>query len=229
MATVPRYYDDIVKVVSDQGRKLDDLTSTVLARIGKSVPVVLATSEILTPYAGQLIVNATDNMIYEYNGTAWVGVAAMGGSSATQRHEARYEHKVTMNFTTSTDTKIKFDTAVTTCDDVVASGTGNTDFALNRAGLWLITAGLRYNGNAGAGERHIFMQTGTVFNTANRFGSMAVANVGSVPVTVTCSSAIRVTSGTSICVAGWQNCGATLGTDVGFGGTDHVSMTWLRP
>lgn len=231
MAVDPRRFDLIERVVRDTRRGLDDTAATLLARLGalRLTRVVLATSEVTAPYAGQLIVNATDNMLYEYNGSAWVGVLAMGGSSATQRHEARYEHTTTMNLTTSTDTKIKFNSAVTTCDDVTPSGTGNTDFALNRAGLWRVSAALRYNGNAGSGERHLFGQTGTTFNTANRFDAQTAVNVGSLPCTVSCSTDIRVTAGTSICFAGWQNCGATLATDIGFGGTAHVTMSWLRP
>lgn len=145
--------------------------------------------------------------------------------------EARYHHTTTQSIPNLTDTKIKFNTAITTTTDVVASGVGNTDFALNRAGLWRVSAGLRYNASAGGNERHIFGQTGTVFNTANRFMSLAIANddVADGPITIACSTDIRVTAGTSICIGAWQNTGVAVGTDVGFGGTAHLALTWLRP
>lgn len=37
-----------------------------------SIPVVASTSDITTPYAGQIIFNTTDSMLYRYNGSAWV-------------------------------------------------------------------------------------------------------------------------------------------------------------
>ena len=194
-----------------------------------SVPVVSATNQVPNPYAGQVIFNTADNMLYRYDGSAWVAFSANGGGTAATLHEARYYQSVAQTFTTATDTKIKFDTAVTTCNDVTASGTGNTDFLLNRGGLWRVSTAERFLGNAGAGERHIFILTGSTFVAANRVTSTAVTNVGSVPVTVSTSTDLRVTAGTTIVVGGWQNCGANLNSDVGFGQTNHVALTWLRP
>lgn len=37
-----------------------------------SIPVVSSTSDITTPYAGQIIFNTTDSMLYRYTGSAWV-------------------------------------------------------------------------------------------------------------------------------------------------------------
>jgi hypothetical protein len=37
-----------------------------------SIPVVSSTSDITTPYAGQIIFNTTDSMLYRYTGAAWV-------------------------------------------------------------------------------------------------------------------------------------------------------------
>jgi hypothetical protein len=144
-------------------------------------------------------------------------------------YEARYTQTSSQSFVTSTDTKIQFNNAIYTCPDVTVSGTGNTDFNLVRAGLWRISTALRYLGNSGSGERHIFPQTGSSFNTANRITSETAVNVGSVPCTVCTSTEFRVTANTVVIVGGWQNCGATLTTDVGFGGTSHIALTWLRP
>lgn len=142
---------------------------------------------------------------------------------------ARYEQRATQSIPNAADTKLNFPTAVHTNTDVVASGTGNTDFALQRAGFWLVTVGTRYLGNAGGGERHIFMQTGSAFAVASRIGAIAVSNVGSAPVTVTASTVIKIAAATTIIIGAFQNCGVALSTDVAFGGTNHVTFTWLGP
>lgn len=233
MASDPRRFDAITKVVSDQRRQLDDIASTVLSRLsshthfGASIPVVASTATITAPFTGQVIFNTTDNMLYRYDGAAWVAFAATGGGTAATTHEARYEQHTTQAFGTSTDTKIVWDTIITNTNDVVVSG-GST-CALGRAGLWRISAGVRYQGAAGGGERHIFLQTGTVFAVANRIASSTAVNVGTVPCTVSTSTDFRAAAGSSVFAAGWQNSGGTLSTDIGFGGTNHISLTWLRP
>jgi hypothetical protein len=214
-------------VVTNQWPSGTDATAGLLNT--RSIPVVSATTDITAPFTGQVIFCTTDNMLYRYSGSAWVAFLATGGpTAATQLHEARYEQRTLQAIPTTTDTKIKFETPVTTCNDVTASGTGNTDFLLNRAGLWVITASLRFNA-ATSGERHIFPQTGTTFAVANRFASQTAVNVGTAPATVATASAIRVTAGTSVCVGAWQNNGSSINTDVGFGGTNHVDFAWLRP
>lgn len=280
MASDPRRFDAITKVVSDQRRQLDDIQSTVLSRVsshthpyiplstvtakgdllvatasgvvatqpvgsnnqvliadssqsdglryGAAIPVVASTGSITGPFTDQVIINSTDRMLYLYDGSAWVAFLATGGNTAATTHESRYEQRTLQTLTTSTDTKLKFDSINTSCSDVTASGTGNTDFNLVRGGLWAITAAVRYVAGT-AGERHIFIQTGTTFNAANRFASQTAVNVGTAPVTVTCSAVIRFAANTSICVGGWQNNGGNLNTDVGFGGTAHLSMAWIRP
>lgn len=37
-----------------------------------SIPVVSSTADITTPYAGQIIFNTTDSMLYRYTGATWV-------------------------------------------------------------------------------------------------------------------------------------------------------------
>jgi hypothetical protein len=163
-------------------------------------------------------------------------LAAPPGSSVTDALlnaltplAARYEHRTSQSVSNVTDSKIKFETATHTNTDVVASGTGNTDFALQRVGFWLITASLRYLGNAGSGERHLFLQSGSAFAVANRISGIALANVGSAPVTVSTATVIKIAAATTIILGAFQNCGAALSTDVAFGGTNHVAFTWLGP
>lgn len=222
-----RHFDSLEKVVADQRRLLDDHISTVLARLAKAgIAVVSATSEIIAPYAGQLIVNATDNMLYEWNGAAWIGVLAMGGSGA-QIHEARYNQTANQAITNVTDTKLQFQTAITTSPDVTASLTGNQNFTLNRAGLWRIGAAMGWV--ASAGHRYLAIQTGSTINHLNRFTQNAFYTNGARAVTNYCSADIRVAAGTVICAIGWHDGGAGVTTDAFFGGSNHINLTWMRP
>jgi len=198
-----------------------------------SIPVVGATTDIsggIGPFTGQVIFCTADNMLYRYDGTSWIAFLATGGNTAATRHEARYEQKASaQSIATSTDTKLKFEAAITTSNDVTASGTGNTDFLLNRAGVWLVTASIRYLG-ATAGERHIFLSTGTVLATlANRFAGDTSGNVGNNPVSLSVASVLRVGAGTSVFAGAWQSNGSSVSIDVGFGDSNHISLTWLRP
>ena len=112
---------------------------------------------------------------------------------------------------------------------VTVSGTGNTDFLLNRIGRWRVDLATRFLGNSGGGERHIYMQTGSTFDVTQRKTSQTNVNVGSVATTVACSTTFRIAAATTIIVGLWQNCGGNLGTDVTFGGTNHIALTWEGP
>lgn len=47
-----------------------DLTAAALN--ASSIPVVTATSDITTPFTGQIIFNVTDGLLYKYTGALWV-------------------------------------------------------------------------------------------------------------------------------------------------------------
>lgn len=193
-----------------------------------SIPVVSATSDITSPFTGQTVFNTTDYMIYLYDGSAWTAVLASGGNTSARRHQARYEAVHSQSVTTGTDTKLQFPTAVTTTDDVTASGSNNTDFLLNRSGWWLVTASIRYAAATG-GERNLNLSSGTnVATLANRFAVQSTfPGTAGGPVGVT--AAKYFASGTSIFAATFQNNGSSVLVDNTFGSTNHISLTWLRP
>jgi hypothetical protein len=233
MAADVRNFDTLTKTVADDRAHLNDVESTLLSRLSShthSYPMVVSsTASVTTPYTGQVIFNTTDNMLYRYDGAAWVAFLATGGGTSATTHEARYEQTTFQSIANSTDTKLAFNTAVTTCSDVTASGTGNTDFALGRAGLWRVSAGLRYVTGT-SGERDLFMATGTTIGTlANRFVGASDGAVGGAAGTLNVSTDIRVTAGTSVFAGTFQNNGGALATEVGFGHTVHIALTWLRP
>jgi hypothetical protein len=74
------------------------------------------------------------------------------------------------------------------------------------------------------------MGTGTTIGTlANRFVGASDGAVGGAAGTLSVSTDIRVTAGTSVFVGTFQNNGGPLATEVGFGHTVHFAATWLRP
>jgi hypothetical protein len=195
-----------------------------------SIPIVTSLpTDITLPLLNKLVYNTTDGMIYRYDGANWVAVAATGGGTAATVHESRYEQTTLQNVVNATDTKLIFNSApAVSAADV--TGTGSfTDFLINRAGVWIIEAGVKYALNAGGGERHIWIQQGTTFVVGSRKAQQTLANVAALPATLSVSTVLRVSAATSFCIGTFQNCGATLATDVGFGGINHVSLTWLRP
>lgn len=230
MATDPRRFDMIERVVADLRRTVDDTTSTLLARLGtlRFPRVVAATSEVVTPYTNQLVVNSTDLLVHRYDGSAWIGALALGGTTAATRHEARYEATNGQSIANATDAKLQFPTAVTTSNDVTVSGVNNTDFLLNRGGWWLITASIRFLA-ATTGERHLGLVTGTTVGTlANRFAVQSTFP-GTGPGSVAIATVKAFASGTSIFAATWQNNGSAVALETAFGSTNHISLTWLRP
>lgn len=224
MATDPRRFDQIEKVVRDNGRQLNDAQSTFLARLAAHTHSIYAAishshaesdvTSLVTDLAGKALGSHTH--------------PPTDITSATL-HEARYEQTTFQTITNATDTKLAFNNAVTTCADVTASGTGNTDFALGRAGLWRCSAGLRFVTGT-TGERDLFMATGTTIGTlANRIVAASDGAVGGAAGTLSVSTDIRVTAGTSVFAGTFQNNGGSLATEVAFGHIVHIALTWLRP
>lgn len=229
-----RRFDHIERVVRDERAELDDTTASVLMRIAthrhtpSGIEVVASTGTATNVYTGKVILNTTDFLLYRYTGSAWEAFLALGGTSAATRHEVRYEQTTIQSITNATDTKIQFHTASLTSDDVTASGTNNQDFLLNRGGLWRISAGLRLVAGT-TGERHIFLGTGTVVGTlANRIAGNTVPG-STLAISLSVSTEYRVTASTSVFAGVFQSNGGSLNTDVGFGHTAHIALTWLRP
>lgn len=229
MAQDPRHLDTIERVVSNHTRAINDRASTILSRLSAHTHqyplAVSSTGSVTNPYAGQIIYDTTDDLLYKYVGGVWVAFAATG----TTLHETRYEQTTLQTVANATDTKLQFNTSVTTSSDVTVSGTGNTDYLLNRAGLWSITASTRYVAGT-TGERHIFLSTGTVIGTlGNRIAGMSSGSPGTVAISLAVSTNIRVAASTSIFAGTFQSNGGNLNTDVAFGHSSHIALAWLRP
>lgn len=236
MATDPRRFDMIERVVGDERRHLADVESTVLSRLsshthfGSSIPVVASTGTITAPFTGQIILNTTDMLLYRYNGSAWVGFLAVGGTTAATKHEAQYYQTVAQSIPNATDTRLKFNLAGDTANDVTASGVSNTTFTINRDGLWRISACIRVVAG-GQGDRLIFLNAGSTMAVGSRFGMQNVIrdDIVNVAVSLSVSADIRLFATNVVEVGMFQASGAALNTDVGFGSSSFVSLTWMRP
>lgn len=207
-----RRFDPIEKVVKDSRRQSLDAASTALARLGTHTHPESSIAGLITDLSGKSNVGHTH--------------PPTDITSATL-HEARYEQHSNQTFANVTDTKIQFDTAITTCSDVTASGTGNTDFTLVRAGLWRISAATAWL--AATGTRYLALQTGSTIDVTQRFTQSALYSTGSRSLTCACSTDIRVAANTVICATGWQDSGGSSTTDTFWGGVTHIALTWLRP
>lgn len=192
------------------------------------IGVVTNTSQIVQPYSGQLVFNSTDNMLYQYRSSAWVAIAALGSAgNGAQRHEARYYQTISQTVGNMADTALYFDAEAYSSNDVTpnGSGTGRTQFTVNRSGVWSISGGLRYPAGT-SGERHMFISVNGV-GVANRIAGQTASS--GLATSQNCSCEFRLNAGDYVIVGCWQSSGAARSLDVGFGQSQHIALTWLRP
>jgi hypothetical protein len=181
----------------------------------------------------------TDNGIYQYKTVTpigsgsysddWALIAAGGGSTTLERTDVRCEAIVAQSIPNAVETVVnftstKYDSA--NIDQINTTG----QFSVFCDGLYLVTASLRLLGNAGGGQRGLCVQVGGIIAAFSQHVCQSwQSNVGSAPVTLSCSAVVRLKYTDILSITAYQNCGAAINTDVGFGGTNHVSLTWLRP
>lgn len=160
--------------------------------------------------------------------TARAAYAALAAVASGAPPGVRYEQTVAQPFTTSTNTKVTFDSAVETHADVTVSGTGNTDFLLNRIGKWRVSAGLRFLSGT-TGERYLAINTGTTVTTLTTRKAHISVFGSTFACSLSLSTEFRIGSATSVHIAGYQSNGSTLNSDVAFGGSSHIALTWVGP
>jgi hypothetical protein len=126
---------------------------------GEPLVVVDALSDIVSPVMGMWALLKSDYIVYRYNGAWTAGFDAGSGTTNATRHRARYVKNAaqTIASTASAFTAVPFQSADETCSDVTASGTGNINFTLNRAGVWNIETQTGYVGSPGRGRRGLFL------------------------------------------------------------------------
>jgi hypothetical protein len=189
------------------------------------VPVVGALSDVTNPITGQLVILSADNIVYRWDGAAWKAATALGGNAAATRQSARYRQTTAQNINNAADTPLQFQTCDRPSNNVVASGTGNTTFTLQKSGDWTIATGCRYLGNSGGGERSLYISTDPITTLSNRLLQNS-AFPGPSPGTVSVSLTDYFTAGTAIDIGAYQSCGATLGMDLGIPNITRVTFTY---
>lgn len=191
----------------------------------QTIPIVSATGDITAPYTGQLIYNTTDAFIYRYTGSAWVAFASGGDTS--KLHEARYYNDAAQSLADATVVTLQFPDIQYSSADVTASGTGNSVFTLNRAGVWRISANVRIVSATGTnGERLI-----SIRELTNASATLASSRDTSqtIPVTLNCSTTKRFAVNSQVDIVAFQQSTAARNTEPVFPKMIHIALTWLRP
>lgn len=194
-----------------------DLTAEALN--ASSIPVVSSTSDITTPFTGQLIFNTTDNRMYRYSGSAWV-VYIGGHTWQVRRAAAQTIGNVSftaVNFDTDDNDTGNFHSTVTNTDRVTIGQAGLYAVA-GKAGWAVNGTGTRYadltlNGNTIAGSSARGPNGGT---------DLAVINI--------CTLYLQLALNDILRMRVWQNSGGNLDTAGVSFPADNCLMTgaWLH-
>lgn len=183
-------------------------------------------THITAPYTGQFAIITGDNALAVYSGSSWV--YQMFFATTTNQAHARYRQTSAHAVVNVTDTKCRFQTAVNTSAEIVATGTGNTDFELLRSGRWRIEANTRYAAAAGLLERHIFICGSTNLVTPRYAGNQVMQTANAVA-TLSTGVTRRFPASQKISVGLFQNSGGSINTDPVFDEIISVSFTWEGP
>ena len=195
------------------------------------VPAVSDYSGITDPYPGQLVVNTTDNMVYRWNGSAWVGSVALGGSTAATRHSAFYYASANQSIATGTDQRVLFGGSLLTCDDVsAATVSGGTEFTINRAGVWRVEFSVRFGVGVNDKERYAGLVNST--NPSIRYASDSTPSntvQEALPISLGASKTIPLQAGDKLAVIAFHGDTSPVNIVTGAGYETSISLTWDGP
>lgn len=210
-------FSGMVAFETDTGNSIR-WTGTAWQHLG--VATVSATSQITVPRTGQLILLTTDNLLYRYNGTAWV-TAISTGTGNPDGGLARYDPTGPQSIANNSDVFLNFPTAVTSTTDVTK--TTDSTFTINRAGTWFVEAQVAWGDNA-VGNRSLHIVDGAN-NNIRYSGNVIAATSRSI---VQCGTMVYLTSGTTIRVMVGQTSGAALSTGVeSWGAKSRLTLKWV--
>lgn len=174
-------------------------------------------SLVTSPYAGLMAWVTGTSTLYEYTGSAW-RVAVVNSSGVA---DARYRASGTPQaIAAATDTKVRFATAEQTGSDVTASGTNNETFTLNRSGLWVLNATVRF-GAGTAGERYLAIGDADI---DPRWAQQSVFP-GTAPASFGLTATVRLAAGTAVSV--WAYSSTAVNLEYSWNGVSFAA-TWLR-
>jgi hypothetical protein len=225
MALDPRRFDQIEKVVRDNGRQLNDAQSTMLARLAAHAH---------SSYAATAHTHAeadVASLVTDLAGkAASVHTHAATDVTGVTLHEAAYTASGGQSIPTSTDRPLAFATAnYTTTDVSIGTSTGgaigNAAFTLNRGGLWIVEGGVRI-GNAVAGKSYGIWLGPDGGSTRYRAQFVDAGGTDAMEFAVAVCS--RFSAGTVLNLNFWHDEGVARST-VLLNGGNSIRFAWLRP
>lgn len=189
-------------------------------RVADSCAPVGALADITNPVTGQTAILTTDNMLYRWSGSAWVAIMHTSPGAG----QGLYQQANAQSFVSGTPTKIKFDAVPPYANsDVSASGVGTTDFTLNRAGLWEMSAQMVFVAGGVSAERFLSITDG-----ANSVRYVSDNDITSAAVFLSCSTSRRLGAGSVVSVHATQSSGGPLSSAPVFQPI-FITLTWKGP
>lgn len=186
------------------------------------VALVNATSDVPSPSSAMVVLDNSDKLFKQWNGSSWVTV----GTFSTNKY-VRYRSTVDQSIPNNANTKVAFPTADVT-DTAIVTVASNTDFTLVRGGLYLIECNVQHEADAN-GSRWLWIADSA--NQANRYAvdTNNPNNTAATAQQVVCLR--RFTAGTVISAWTYQDCGVAnpLTGSLPSLCPMHINFTWLGP
>jgi hypothetical protein len=148
-------------------------TGAITSYGGRVVITVDDLAQVLSPSPHELVHLSTDDMLYRWTGSAWLGVAYL-----TAGGHARYTNTgagADQSIPTTTTRRIYLPTAIDTTGDVTITAgdaTSGSYFTLNRGGRWALDGSGSWGGATGTTIRSVFIADDadtTVYRAANGY------------------------------------------------------------
>lgn len=193
---------------------------------GEPIVVVDALADIVSPVMGMWALLKSDYVVYRYNGS-WVAAQPLGsGTTNATRHRARYVKDAPQNIpsTAGVYAAVPFQAIDVATSDVTASGTGNTTFTLNRAGVWDVELQGGYVGSPGRGRRGLFLFD-TLPTPTIKYAGQTVFPEPDAASDLQCGVERWFAAGTVIRPATFQDTGVSVGMVYTQENT-YISLTW---
>lgn len=175
---------------------------------------VAALADITNPFTGQMALLTTDNVVYRWNGSAWVGAYPVGGITTATRHKAKYRQTGTAQApATGTQQRVNFtQTDYDTNDWTTAFTGGGIVFTCARAGNYGVTFNGRFVGGVAAERAFTLAVNGAPMGTP--YGTVSNYTGGTAPWSACVHIEQDFSVGDTLCAFAYQAAAATLAFDL---------------
>lgn len=190
--------------------------------------VVAALADVQGKYSGLAVVLSTTNIVYRWNGSAWVTMAStMDLSLGAAIPFASYIRSANQSVSNNTDAFIDFDQTDFSHANIVKTTSTGSVFTLGPAGVYRIDAQEHWAASSN-GRRDLHVVNSSNLNI--RYCSQAVSAAQAGGSTVSCSFSYRFTAGQAFKVMVNQDSGGALNlTKETFGPVSRVNVTYVGP